>query len=873
VKGLDRIVYPKGVRSLFAVAGLCVLFSSGTRQAWAYIDPGTGGAIFSWLAPILGLIGIIFFATLRYSWAFVVVAAGFIRRHKRWTIPVAAVLALGLTAFLVATGEKESQGVPTISLAKPTESADSKPDTGRVAWNERLDNQEVMDLFSAAQAGRMRPAEKFRLFDDDECPDVTRCKYELNFRSRSCFFFDAPGSISKTITPLREAILVFYVAADFPQRGHSNDSVQFELFAETESTPARLLYASAWERRSPRHRQWTRVVCDLSGYAGGAVKLSFKVSMHRNDRRPGPAGVCLISDPRLASRQASSKTNVIVLSIETLRRDHLSLYGYERNTSPFLERLADESVVFEQSFSQSSWTRPSVASILTGLHVSQHGAITAFDSLDGSLVLLPEVLREHGYASAAFCSGYVVSNPIFNYDQGFDLFVNEELALFDELSQDALAWLDATPSRPFFVYMHSYDPHAPYIAPGRFTEHFDSEYEGRLKELLVLQPKTLNKMRDLSAKEKEYVIARYDAEILYTDTVLEKLVEGLKERGLWENTLLVVTSDHGEELGDHGSWGHGSGLLPEQLAVPFLIRFPGRKHAGTRSDSLASGVDVMPTVLGALGLPPPDGLPGIDLLESLDASGQSRRDYHYAELWKAPFFKGSPPTCRVVNSMYTLIRRPFQYVFNRQHTGARRKEELLFDLAADPGALDDLSASRPELRKEYAREIRERYMPGYMIAVAGHDGRAHSLSATVISEVPIEGFEKLATEDEDRVRLDDDRKTLRFTFRIRDDVDLLHFRTGPSPMPVAISVEIDGKPASADRVLLGSDSVRCEVLPLELPAARCPADAPPGSVPDYDNATEASLFIWRRGALQSPSAAQVKPEADMIDRLKDLGYL
>jgi len=199
-------------------------FLAACRGAFAYIDPGTGSAIFGWLAPILGVIGVVLVATFRYSWALVKLASGFIWRHRRWTLPLAAGAVVAIAVILFARGartQSHSPRVPHITVNQTSHDSENSPRTIR---RRQVHMGRVMDLYEAGHAGRLRPAEPFRLFGLDEYPDLRRHKYELDCESRSCFIFDVSGSIRKTVTPRSGSRLVFDVAADFPQNGHANDS-------------------------------------------------------------------------------------------------------------------------------------------------------------------------------------------------------------------------------------------------------------------------------------------------------------------------------------------------------------------------------------------------------------------------------------------------------------------------------------------------------------------------------------------------------------------------------------------------------------------------------------------------------------------------
>jgi len=850
------------------------LFLGFCATGHAYIDPGTGGAIFSWLAPILGLIGIIFLATMRYSWAFARVAAAFIWRQRRWTLPVFVLLAVGLVVLVMHDVTPSGQAPPRISVSV-------SPGKQRPAVVEPTGEKLQLSLHQAlkallAQDDRVSgPADPFRLFGEDECPAIWRGKYELNHESRNCFVFDKTATIGKTLAIAHGQKLAFGAAADFADECGAFDSVQLAVYAgSVDGKRDVCLYGCEWERDYPRLRTWSDVAIDLSAWAGQSVVVRFEVTMRKDGSNAGPPGLCLVADPRLVgSDTGPTRPNVLLCTIETLRRDHLGLYGYTRETSPFLDSLASGAVVFEGAHSQSSWTRPSVASILTGLTPAQHGAVTALDKLDGSRTLLSEVLREYGYDTAGFCTGRIISRPVFNHLQGFDVFVNEGTGLFEQLKQDLFAWLDADLHEPFFAFVHVFDPHGPYEAPGSFGEMFDSDYCGAMKDLPSLKPTTIDKLGSVSPRDIDYVRARYDGEIRYTDAVLERLVSGLKERGLWDSTLVVITSDHGEEFAEHGYWGHGNDLMPEKLRVPLVVKLPGGRHGGTRVGGLASGIDIMPTILKALYIPAPPGLRGIDLLAGIDTGGRTARKRHFAEFWETRFFPDPQPRCEMAYAEYAVIDARFEYILREYASAGMAPAEFLFDLQADPAAQTNLASSRPGERKMYAEMIRERYAPGYAIAAASYDGKVHTLSGEVVSEGAIATVEGLQAEDDDRFELDPESNILRFTFRVVDDVDVVHFRTEPHGAPLTITVDLDGKPAPPDAVLLGLNGRRPATLPVEVPRARCAVDIGPGCVPDYGKARQGGLFVWRRGQLDNTPATRVTPRTGTVETLKDLGYL
>ena len=538
-----------------------------------------------------------------------------------------------------------------------------------------------------------RPADPFRLFGPEEWPATERHKYELRNQVRNSFVFRLSGVCEKEVTPKRGERLVFAVAADFPPGGDPHDSVEFRLVAGAVQADGPL-FASEWEACGGAPG-WREGSVDLTPFVGHPVPLRFEVSLRSNSGRQKPGPLFLIGEPRLVGPAVRRQPNVLLCIIETVRRDHLSLYGYGRVTTPFLEHLAAEALVFEEGWAQSSSTRASVASILTGLYPSQHGTRLTLDRLDGSLRTLPEMLREQGYVTAGFFTNELISRPAFNHDQGFDVFTDEGAGLGEKVRQDMFAWLDAEEERPFCAVLHFFDPHEPYVAPGRYCECFAGDYGGPLTAVESLIPRTLRMMRGLTPADVEYVKARYDGELRYADVVVERLVRGLKARGLWDDTLLVITADHGEEFLDHGDWGHGTNLYPEKLRVPLLIKPPGPGTGGRRIAGLASGVDIMPTVLTATGLGVPHELPGIDLLGSAGAVGATRRTQHLAEYYGR--YDWDPV-------YHALTQGRYQYILSQGPDGTTHEE--LFDLADDPAARHNLAGEQPAVRDRLGAALR-----------------------------------------------------------------------------------------------------------------------------------------------------------------------
>lgn len=377
------------------------------------------------------------------------------------------------------------------------------------------------------------------------------------------------------------------------------------------------------------------------------------------------------------SRPPRSPDNVVVVVIDTLRRDHLATYGYERQTAPFLDRLAREGAVFD-GLSPTSWTKPATASLLTGLHPLRHQAVGRLDSVPEPVVTLAERLREEGYRTLGISANGWISR-FFGFDQGFDeLAVVDDLWYAEEVNRRLQPRLDRL-RPPFFLYVHYVDPHAPYEPRtawdgGALSDPTPVAMEA-LDAFSIRQrpPELMTRVRDL-----------YDGEIRGADRGLEELVRELERRGLMKNTLLVVTSDHGEEMEDHGRMSHGLSLYEEVVRVPLVFHAPHRIPAGRHG--IASLMDVVPTLMDFLGLEAKEeSLDGVSQAASLQGRTEIAASRPF--LFHLDHIDGTGLALTRGRDKLVLGRRPYH------------KE--LFDLEADPGERHNRLDQKSE--EEFAR--------------------------------------------------------------------------------------------------------------------------------------------------------------------------
>jgi arylsulfatase A-like enzyme len=333
--------------------------------------------------------------------------------------------------------------------------------------------------------------------------------------------------------------------------------------------------------------------------------------------------------------EAPRPRNVILVSIDTLRADHLGAFGYARDTSPFIDGLARRGVRFERAFAPASWTLPSHMSLLTSTYPHTHRVENVERVLPDATPTLAERLRDAGYHTTAFVS-WVYLSAAFGFGRGFDGF--HELLPPPEQRDAAghhairagpfvdrvLEWARQAPAEPYFLFLHLFDPHMSYEPPLEIARRFDpaldsvqwGDYEHLKRYIRGLSAQS----ERVPAAERERARALYDGEIRYVDGELQRLFDGLGERGLLAHTLVVLVSDHGEEFDEHGSMeGHGWTLYDEVLRVPLILAFPDGRDAGRSVPRVVQTLDVAPTILHALGLEPPPDFQGRSLLPLLDA--------------------------------------------------------------------------------------------------------------------------------------------------------------------------------------------------------------------------------------------------------------
>lgn len=296
----------------------------------------------------------------------------------------------------------------------------------------------------------------------------------------------------------------------------------------------------------------------------------------------------------------------LVIVLDTLRCDHTSLYGYHRKTTPFLEKLAADSVVFDHAFSTTSWTLPAHVSLFSGKDLSEHGVVAPIDSISEEYPLVAEIFQMKGFLTAAFTGGGFVEDS-YGFYRGFQYYSNEPGNVFSMNSAERVFnhfknYITRFRGNDLFIFLHTYQMHAPYKAPHPYIEKINKNLEGNLFGVSKFIKHKHEHYKPLEQAKKQQLIDLYDASILYADeALLGNTMDYLKQEGLYENAMIVVLSDHGEEFYDHGSWEHGHILYNELIKIPLVIKYPSYTNKKEIKEALVSISDIPGMILKEAG--------------------------------------------------------------------------------------------------------------------------------------------------------------------------------------------------------------------------------------------------------------------------------
>ena len=596
-----------------------------------------------------------------------------------------------------------------------------------------------------------------------------------------------------------------------------------------------------WQEVWQEERDWVERRIDLSRFAGRSLELELSVD--------GPQAMVILGNPEVvgvASRAEAKRPNVLVYVVDCLRADHVGAYGYPLPATPTLDALAEDGVVLEELMSCAPWTKPSTGFLFTSLLPMYHQARTIDDALPYERLTLAEAFRASGYTTAAWVANPVIKPRVFFFNQGFDRWV--DLRTFkarsagqhiNALESDAaditngvLPWLEENRGRSFFLYLHSLDLHFGYRPRPPFDEIFVKTAE-----------EGLTRDREL-----------YDNELAYNDREIGRLVEALKALELYDETLLLVTADHGEEFGEHDFTRHGKTLFREALHIPGILKLPHSEKAGRRIPSLVGNIDLAPSLLELAGLPVPSVFQGRSIAPLLEGGETSERRL-LAEL-VAPKFVS-----------YAVYDEDHKYIRELVPT----PKEYLFDVKKDRAERKNLLPSVPPQARELVAEL-ERFVQlgqhGLHFSIRG-DKAGTRVVVHAESEVEIINAFRFPIVTGDLFDVDSKRKKLTLTFTADDRRRHLVIQTRTGGSPVRFALVRDGHTVETVRARLGSERVETIAFPFDANPKELQVSL--SEIDDLLHREDELARVWH---LPLGSARnQVELDREMQDTLRALGYI
>jgi arylsulfatase A-like enzyme len=640
------------------------------------------------------------------------------------------------------------------------------------------------------------------------------------------------------------------LACAIPEERHDRPGVEFVVTLRRNGREETLWTRLVNPVARPQDRGWVKARVDLAGHAGPA-ELILETRGYETDGGPGAA---LWGTPALTvpGDQASL---VVLYLVDALRADHTGPYGYARDTTPHLDAFARKSVVFEAAIAQASWTKPSVASILTGLLPGRHRAVQLRDPLDPGLVTLAQMLGGRRFATGAVIANSVIYGREASFDRGWDLFAGlhdeddrrSKLVNASVVVDAALEWLDSRRGLPVFLYVHTMDPHVPYAPP----PPFDRKYA---PPPAPGHPAAAPRTDYKEPLDRERMIAQYDGDVAYGDQEFGRFVRELAQRGLFDRALIVFTSDHGEEFLDHGNWLHGKSVYDELIRVPLIVKFPGQRGAGRRIEQQVQTVDILPTILESQGLPVPSP-PAI--------AGRPLQSLLRGALPPAPAVSEISHRGFVAHGVRT---EKDKYV----RRFSPEDDEQYFDLVRDPKERTSVLASAPDRVRALQAAAEAAMAPNsfrHHLRLAGAGEYAIAVrSGGWIEQVEASGFGP-----SERYSVRANGRRLEVLARPRAGAPReVSFLVRPQGAPAWLEGTRGGRPLRPSDVAIAEPGTPPPAIPVRLPELESEAHERLGNLFAPPPAVGGGIQVW---LTLPPGRSLLEFDPETRERFKALGYL
>ena len=677
--------------------------------------------------------------------------------------------------------------------------------------------------------------------------EATKRGLRLNDVLRRGFPAGPPGRLRFTLDVPKGARLQLACAID--PRFHDRPGVEFTAKVKKGGREDVVWTQLLDPISHPEHRLWVTADVDLARYAGRGRELVLETHGYEET---GEAERAWWGAPAVTA-EGKAPLSIIYL-VDTLRADHTGVYGYPRKTTPELDAFARDAVVFDTAVAHASWTKPSVASILTSRLPGQHRAVQLRDPLDPSNVTIAQRLHDRGWATGAAIANSVIYGAESEFDRGFEVFAGlhgpndrpSKLVGADVVVDSALAFLRSRRGLPTFLYVHTMDPHVPYEPPPPFDRMFEPlPTPGHPAR----DPRTDYK----EPLDRERMVGQYDGDVAFGDREFGRFVRELKAAGVYDDALVIFLSDHGEEFLDHGRWLHGRTLFDELIRVPLVVKLPGNRGAGTRVAGQVQGLDVVPTVLEAAGLPVPADVGGQPLQRMLGREAKPRSAI--SEISHRGFVAHG---VRTDGDKY--IRR-----FSPDD------DELYFDLRQDPKEKTSLAAEKPGRVRTLQAEAEAAMASSpyrYTVQVAG-SGR---FDLRLAARGWLDAVQAAGLGPDERWSVGGNGRWVDLLAAPRPGAPReVTFAVRPVGAPVSLAGTRDGRPLRASDVAVGEGALRPDAFPFRLPDVESETQADRGlNLFAAPRDAAAGVRVW----ITLPaghSLEELDPEAR--ERLRALGYV
>jgi arylsulfatase A-like enzyme len=484
----------------------------------------------------------------------------------------------------------------------------------------------------------LEEAEIVPLLEDFE--NVKRTFFKVNGKGREVLFEYPNSNLTFNDILIRHNDkLVFSIGINEAAWDQEGDGVIFEVIITDDKSQEHTIYSNYIDpKNNIDERKWFDAAIDLNNFAGKKVSFTFKTKSGPGGGSWDHAGWHRPLIVPLKKTQ-DRKLNVILISIDTLRADHLGCHGYLKDTSPNLDKFTHEGIQFMNAYSPSCWTLPSHMSILTSLYPDVHQVMETETSLAPVWPTLAEIMKKAGYHTAGFVFSCVWMNPEFGFDKGFDIyFVSVDNA--ENMNKNALSWLNDHKEDNFFLFLHYYDVHSdwdklPYDSPSPYNQMFLPDYGGSFTGCRAdvcgsyYLAELNSKKTVLPLEDRDYIRGMYDGGIKYTDHCIGQLLTQLDQMGLRENTLVIITSDHGEAFQEHNRFLHDQ-VYNHTMKVPLMMRLPGRISFEKRIEQPVGIIDILPTILDFAEIKTQGSFQGTPLTQVITGKGSSKDTPVYA---------------------------------------------------------------------------------------------------------------------------------------------------------------------------------------------------------------------------------------------------